>query len=178
MDELPTELPEAFDTQPIQYLSRTRAWYSALGYAPYRWPHHDDVPFAPLTKALAECRLGLVSTAAPFQPDKGDQGPGAEYNGSAKFFEVYTSPVDDPADVRISHIGYDRHHTKADDSNTWFPLPRLHEAVTAGRIGSLSERFYGAPTVRSVRTTRDEHAPQIIEALRADDVDIALLVPT
>lgn len=178
MADIETDLPEPFETQPIQYLARTRAWYSAMGYAPYRWPHHGEVPFAELTKPLAESKLGLVSTAAPFQDDKGDQGPGAAYNGSAKFFDVYTSPVDDPADVRISHIGYDRHHSKADDANTWLPLSRLTEAVESGRLGSLTERFYGAPTVRSVRATRDEHAPQIVEALKADSADIALLVPT
>jgi len=178
MADLRTDLPEAFPTQPIRYLDRTRAWYSALGYEPYRWPHHDDVPFAPMPKPLAQCRLGLVTTAAPFQADKGDQGPGAAYNGSAKFFDVYTSPVSDPADVRISHIGYDRHHTKADDPNTWFPLPRLIEAVEAGTVGSLTHRFYGAPTVRRVRSTTEEHAPAIVQALRDDGADVALLVPT
>ena len=133
---------------------------------------------APLPKPLDQCRLGLVTTAAPFQPDKGDQGPGAAYNGSAKFFDVYTSRVDEPADVRISHIGYDRQHTTADDHNTWFPLARLREAVDAGRIGGLTERFYGAPTVRRVRSTTEEHAPAIVDALRDDGADIALLVPT
>ena len=131
-----------------------------------------------MSKPLSECRLGLVTTAAPFQPDKGDQGPGAAYNGSAKFFDVYTCPVDEPIDVRISHIGYDRAHTKADDPNTWFPLARLHEAVTAGRIGSLTDRFYGAPTVRRVRSTTEDHAPRIAELLAEDGADVALLVPT
>lgn len=178
MADFNTELPEAFPTQPVQYLSRTRAWYSAMGYEAYRWAHHDEVPFTAMSKPLAESRLGLVTTAAPYQPDKGDQGPGAAYNGGAKFFETYTSPVDDPADVRISHIGYDRHHSKADDANTWLPVPRLTEAVASGRIGSLTDRFYGVPTVRRVRSTREDHAPEIVEALKEDAADIALLVPT
>lgn len=171
-------VPEPFPTQPVRYIDRTRAWYSALGYKPYEWPAHDEVPFTPLTKPLSESRLGLVSTAAPYEPDRGDQGPGAAYNGSAKFFDVYTSSVDDPLDVRISHIGYDRDHTKADDPATWMPLDRLKEAVASGRIGGLTERFYGAPTIRSARRTRDEHAPEIVEALKADGADVALLVPT
>lgn len=173
-----TALPEAFKTQPVQYLSRTRAWYSAMGYEPYRWPHEPQVPFATVDKPMAEARLALVTTAAPLQADKGDQGPGAKYNGSAKFFSVYSSPVDEPYDVRISHLGYDRAHTTAEDANTWFPLARLQEAVEVGRLGSLTPRFYAAPTVRSVRTTRDEHAPQIVELLKEDKADIALLVPT
>ena len=170
-------LPEAYLSQPIRYIDRTRRWYELLGYEPYRWPRYDEVPFTPLTKPLAGSRLALVTTAAPVRPDAGDQGPGAAYNGAAKFFDVYTSPVDDPADVRISHIGYDRTHTGAEDPNTWFPLGRLQEAVAAGRIGGLTERFYGAPTVRRQRTTTDEHAPQLAELIRAVGADVALLVP-
>lgn len=170
-------LPEAYPSQPIRYIDRTRRWYELLGYEPYRWPHYDEVPFTPLTKPLAGSRLALVTTAAPVRPDAGDQGPGAAYNGAAKFFDVYTSPVDDPADVRISHIGYDRTHTSAADPGTWFPLARLQDAVAAGRLGSLTERFYGAPTVRRQRTTTDEHAPQLAELIRADGADVVLLVP-
>jgi len=171
------DLPEAYLAQPIRYIDRTRRWYELLGFEAYRWPQYDDVPFTPLAKPLAESRLALVTTAAPVRPDAGDQGPGAAYNGAAKFFDVYTSPVDEPADVRISHIGYDRTHTTAADPNTWLPLARLGEAVTAGRLGGLTPRFYGAPTVRRQRTTTDEHAPQIAELVAADRADVALLVP-
>lgn len=170
-------LPEALPSQPIRYIDRTRRWYRLLGYEPYRWPSFDEVPFTALGKPLSACRLALVTTAAPFRPDAGDQGPGAPYNGGAKFFDVYASPTDEPADVRISHIGYDRTHSTAADPNTWFPLPRLHEAVAAGRLGGLTARFYGAPTVRRQRTTTEEHAPQLAELIRQDGADVALLVP-
>lgn len=170
-------LPEAYLAQPIRYIDRTRRWYELLGYEPYRWPHFDEVPFAPLTKPLAESRLALVTTAAPWRPDAGDQGPGAPYNGAAKFFDVYTRSVDDPADVRISHIGYDRTHTTAEDPATYFPLARLHEAVSARRLGGLTARFYGAPTVRRQRSTTEDHAPQLAELIRHDGADVVLLVP-
>ena len=65
-------------TPPIDYIKRTRAYYLALGYDnPYQWAHHDDVPFQGLSKPLSEMVIALVTTAAPYQPDKGDQGPGA-----------------------------------------------------------------------------------------------------
>ena len=178
MSEDLSGVPEAFPSQPIRYIDRTRRWYLKLGYEPYRWPHVDDVPFTPLTKPLAECSVALLTTAAPLQPEAGDQGPGAAYNTTAKFLDVYTAPVDDPPDVRISHIGYDRHHTTAEDPGTWFPLPRLHEAVASGRIGALTERFYGAPTVRRQRSTTEVHAPEIVELCHEDHADVALLVPT
>ena len=40
-----------------------------------------------MTPLREEARIAIVTTAAPFQPDKGDQGPGAPYNGKSKFFQ-------------------------------------------------------------------------------------------
>ena len=113
-------------------MQRTRAYYLALGYEnPYRWAHYRDVPFTPLRKPLDESTVALVTTAAPCRPELGDQGPGAPYNGAAKFFEVYSAPAgpEEAPDVRISHVSYDRTHTTAKDPRTWFPLARLHEAA-------------------------------------------------
>src|SRR5512143_2840894 len=65
------------DDAPIRYLERIRDYYQALGYgAPYEWAHYADVPFHRLDKPLAEARVTIVTTAAPYRPDKGDQGPG------------------------------------------------------------------------------------------------------
>lgn len=164
---------------PIPYMQRTREYYLALGYDnPYRWAHHEDVPFTKLGKPLAGARLALITTAAPYQPDAGDQGPGAPYNGKAKFFEVYSGSTADDPDLRISHLGYDRDHTSAEDPNTWFPLARLREAVAAGRIGALTPRFHGAPTNRSQRTTREIDAPELLKRCLEDEADAVLLVPT
>ena len=74
---------------PIAYLARVREYYQALGYgAPYGWAHYAEVPHRALAKPLSACRVAIVTTAAPYQPDKGDQGPGAPYNAGAKFFSV------------------------------------------------------------------------------------------
>ena len=75
---------------PIPYMQRTRDYYAAIGYTtPYRWAHYTDAPFQPLTKPLSQSRVTIVTTAAPYDPSKGDQGSGAAYNGSAKFYTVY-----------------------------------------------------------------------------------------
>jgi hypothetical protein len=164
---------------PIPYMQRTRDYYVALGFdTPYRWAHYDDVPFTPLSKPLARSRLALITTAAPYQPDAGDQGPGAPYNAAAKFYTAYTDSTDSVPDLRISHVGYDRKHTHARDSSTWFPLARFHDAVKAGRLGGLTPRFYGSPTNRSQRVTIERDAPALLQLCRADAADIALIVPT
>jgi hypothetical protein len=166
------------DDVPIPYMARTREYYAAIGYAaPYRWAHHVDAPFQPLRKPLAESRITIITTAAPFDPAEGDQGPGAKYNGSAKFYAVYDGDTSKPQDLRISHIAYDRTHTSADDSGTWFPLPQLLRLAAEGRIGEVAPRFFGAPTNRSHRVTIETDAPEILARCRADHVDAAVLVP-
>ena len=81
--------PAAEHDVPIPYMQRTRDYYQALGFAPYRWAHFADVPFTPLARPLAQSRVALITTAAPYQPGLGDQGPGAKYNASAKYYKVY-----------------------------------------------------------------------------------------
>lgn len=157
-------------------MARTRAWYLALGYDnPYVWARHDDAPFHRLAKPLAETTLALVTTAAPYQPDKGDQGPGAPYNATAKFYKVYSGDSAVDHDLRISHVAIDRKHTTMTDSNAWFPLPRLR-ALAAQRALRLAPRFHGFPTNRSQRHTQDLDAPELLVRCRADGVEAALLV--
>jgi glycine/betaine/sarcosine/D-proline reductase family selenoprotein B len=166
------------DDAPIPYMARTRAYYQAIGYAtPYRWAHYTAAPFQPLRKPLKDSRIAIVTTAAPFDPAKGDQGPGAKYNGGAKFYSVYDGDTSKTHDLRISHIAYDRAHTSAEDSGTWFPLPQLIGFAREGRIGSVAPRFFGAPTNRSQRATIETDAPEILARCRSDDVDSVVLVP-
>jgi hypothetical protein len=169
----------AEDDVPIPYMQRTRDYYLTLGYGnPYRWAHHVEVPFTPLTTPLSQSRVALITTAAPFQPEAGDQGPHAPYNARAKFYKVYSTPSDESPDLRISHVGYDRVHTSAEDINTYFPLARLREAVTAGRIGALTPHVHGAPTNRSHRVTIETDAPELLRRCREDGADAAVLAPT
>ena len=163
---------------PIPYLQRIRDYYVGLGYgAPYVFAHYADVPFTRLAKPLSDARVALITTAAPFQADKGDQGPGAPYNAAAKFFAVYSGDSAGDHDLRISHIAIDRAHTTAADPGTYFPLPALREAARAGLMGSVAPRFHGAPTNRSHRTTLETDAPEIVARCLADGADAAVLVP-
>ena len=169
------QFAQDFDT-PIPYMDRIRTYYQTLGYGkPYRWAQYAAVPFTPLAKPLAQCRVALITTAAPYQADKGDQGPGAPYNSAAKFYRVYTDSTDGAADVRIAHVGIDRKHTSAVDKNTWLPLKALKKSAQQGRIGELSPRFYGAPTNRSQRVTIDQDCADLLRALRKDHADVAVL---
>ena len=163
---------------PIPYLERIRDYYQALGYgAAYGWAHYAEVPFHPLHTALSRCRVALVTTAAPYRPDKGDQGPGAPYNARAKFYSVYSLDAAKEHDLRIAHVAIDRKHTTAEDPATYFPLKALRQSAAAGCIGSVAPRFHGAPTNRSHRVTIEVDAPEIVARCIADRVDAAILVP-
>ena len=162
---------------PIAYMARTRAYYLALGYNnPYEWAHFDEVPFHPLSKPVAQSRVTLVTTAAPFQPDKGPQGPRAPYNAGPKFYQVYSGDTTTDHDVRVAHVAIDRKHTHMEDLNCWFPLPVLRQLAQEGHL-VLAPRFHGVPTNRSQRHTLEVDVPELIQRCREDHVDAALLVP-
>jgi len=163
---------------PISYMQRTRDYYQLLGFTPYRWAHFIDVPFTPLRVPLDRARVALITTAAPFQPGVGDQGPGAPYNAAAKFYAVYSTSIETVPDLRISHVGYDRLHTTAADINTYLPLTQLGDAAAAGRLGSLAPRLHGAPTNRSHRVTIETDTPELLRRCREDGADAAVLVPS
>ena len=163
---------------PVGYMQRTREYYQALGYGePYRWAHFVDVPFHRLAKPLAECRVAIVTTAAPYRPECGDQGPGAPYNAAAKFYRVYSGDSAGDPDLRISHVAIDRAHTTAADLGSYFPLAELRRRVAAGRVGALAPRFHGLPTNRSHRATLDVDGPELVARCLADRADAVLLAP-
>ena len=161
---------------PIPYMERTRRYYAALGYPAYRWAHYAAVPFQPLPKPLAASRVALVTTAAPFQPGKGEQGAGALYNAAAKFYRVYSGATDREHDLRIAHVAIDRKHTTAEDPGSYFPLPALRRAAAAGRF-LPAPRFHGLPTNRSHRITLEQDCPELVARCRADGAGAAILVP-
>ncbi|MHA3904441.1 glycine/sarcosine/betaine reductase selenoprotein B family protein [Castellaniella sp. WN] len=163
---------------PVRYMERTEAWYLALGYNnPYQWAHYEDVPFTPPGKPLNRMRIALITTAAPYQPGKGDQGPGAPYNALAKFYKVYSAVTDGNPDMRISHVGIDRQHTTAEDLNTYFPLQALKRLRDEGVIGGITEHFHGIPTNRSQRHTVEADCPDVLARCLKDGADAVILVP-
>lgn len=162
---------------PIPYMERTRTYYQALGYGPpYQWAHFADVPFQRLRRPLSQSVVTIITTAAPFQPGKGDQGPGAPYNASAKFYVVYSMATDEDPDLRIAHVAIDRAHTTAVDQNSYFPLAALRRLAASGAL-RLAPRFHGLPTNRSQRTTISIDCPEVVSRCKADNVDAAVLVP-
>jgi hypothetical protein len=149
----------------VSYIDKSREYYGASGYErPYRWAHYEDVPFSRLTRPLSQSRIGVVTTA--------DRAPGA----APRATKLFAAPNGEGGKL-FTEKSWDREATHTDDPETYLPLARLAEHVEAGRVGSLSPRFYGVPTDYSQRLTLEQDAPQVATWMREDSVDIALLVP-
>lgn len=163
---------------PIGYMRRTRDYYQALGFEKaYVWAHYVETPFQPLDRPLARLRVALVTTAAPYRPELGDQRADAPYNAAAKFHQVYSADSFADHDMRVSHVSIDRKHGASADQGAYFPLAALRQAARTGRIGSLSPRFHGLPTNRSHRATIETDGVELLSRCKADGVDAAILVP-
>lgn len=152
---------------PVQYMQRTQAYYAAHGYEkPYSWASFETVPFAALKKPLSESTVTLITTAMPIL--NSSQGPKQVRSGSMR---------NPPEQLFTGDLAWDKQATHTDDLNSFFPVHHLQALTEEGRIGHLSNQFHCVPTEYSQRRTLEVDAPQILQACRQDDVDVALLVP-
>ena len=129
------------------------------------------MPFTPLPKPLSECRVGLVTTSY-FLPD------GFVYRVPSDLPRVaHVAERSGVANLDNEHLSWAKDETHTDDPESFLPLTRMDEWAAEGRIGSVSERFYCLPTQYSHRRTVQRDAPRVIEWMREDDVDLAVMVP-
>ena len=142
----------------------------------YPWRRIDPVPWTPLRKPLARCRVALVTSAAFSLP--GQPLFDATLKGGDPSFREIPGDVDVATLIENHRSELFDHAAMRRDPNLAFPADRLRELAERGRIGSVAPRhlsFMGSITApgRLVR----EQAPQAARLLVADGVDVALLVP-
>jgi hypothetical protein len=146
----------------VSYIDKSREFYLARGYGnPYRWACFPTVPFAPLGKPLADCRVGLITTAARSRDD-------------ARAKQVFAAASDPPPGALYTdHLAWDKEATHTNDVESFLPIRRLGEL---GRVGAVSPRFYGIPTQYSQSRTIEQDVPDVVRACREDELDAVLLV--
>lgn len=156
----------------VSYIDKSREYYAAHGYdQPYQWATHDEAPFTPLTKPLADCKVGLVTTSY-FLPD------GFVYRVPSDMpRRPATAPRDQIKNLDTQYLSWAKDETHTDDTESFCPLATMDEAAARGRIGSVSDRVYCLPTQFSHRQTQRRDTPQLLEWMGEDDIDVALLVP-
>ena len=139
---------------------------------------HDDTPWTPMRRPLAESRVALVTSAGlhlrsdqPFITDH--QGGG---DASYRVIPRDTSP----ADIVQSHvsIGFD-HSSIYRDINVTFPMDRLQELKEHGAIGSLADNYYSfMGALRDPSVMVEQTGPEVAQRLIDDGVEVAFLTPT
>jgi len=161
----PTGLQEKFDT-----------WIEFVAENHHGKNHRyiDEPAFTPLSKPLSESRVALLTTAGAHLDD---QPPfHVETHAGDQSFRILPDDLD-MSRLRFTHTHYDT-GPASEDPNVVFPLDRLHELVERGRIGSTSPEHYGMMGFNPDPTDiADVLAPQIVERLHDNEVDVALLVP-
>ncbi|MDD9891611.1 MAG: hypothetical protein OXU66_06465 [Gammaproteobacteria bacterium] len=151
----------------VPYMERTRDYYRAQGYTTdYVWAHNSETPFTPLLKPMHASRAGVVTTAMP------DTEIGRAHR---KVYSTLVAPI--PGSMYTKELSWHQAVTHTDDVNSFIPLEQLLVLVDEGGIGSLAPRFHSVPTEYSQRNTMENDAPEILERLREDEVDVAILVP-
>ncbi len=186
------ELGDAYDTGDVLPLIHDAIDAQIAGYSPDPHappPRHAfaDGPFTPVDVPVSEAKVGLLTTSGHFVAGD-DPMPFGEsgltqmdvVDRIADFLKdtpiLSEIPSDTPASsLRVRHGGYDiRSATK--DPNVAFPLERLREADTDGRVGDVASTFFSFPGATSQGRLRNE-IPGWVDRIEQEDIDVMLLVP-
>jgi hypothetical protein len=159
-------LPEA--------LPLLRAHRYAEAFKTYPFPLFDGAPWTPVTSPLAEARLGIVTTAGLYR--RGVDRPFADTEeGDGRVLELPAEVALDTLDVAHAHIPQELARA---DPNVVLPLAHLRDLVRARRLGALAPRVFSLVGYRTrAHDVAMVTAPAIAQAMVADGVTLALVVP-
>lgn len=134
------------------------------------------IPFTPLTKPLADCRVALITTGGIHLPEQAAFDM-TNPDGDAGYRVI---PGDaDLMQLTITHKYYD--HRDADaDRNIIFPLDHLRDLARQAVIGSVAPRhfgFMGHIDGDQIAVLNEQSAAAVAAMLREDQVDCVLLTP-
>ena len=137
---------------------------------------NTTTPFTPLSKPLDHCRVALVTSGGI---RSNDQKPFdmSDKNGDPSYRELSSNI--DPGQLTISHDYYNPADAQA-DPNLVMPIEPLRRLFQQGVIGSIGPRFFsfmGHIKQEHLETLTEITAPEVAEALKADEVEVAFLTP-
>lgn len=122
----------------FKFMSRTLA--DSLKIWPYADTSGEAIPWTPLAKPLAQCRVALVSSGGfyrkddiPFDLDHERREP---LWGDPSFREIPRGTGVD--ELRAAHLHYENSHAMK-DLNCMFPLGVLEEMHREGKVGAVSD---------------------------------------
>ena len=143
-------------------------------------PKHPPIPWTPLEKPLAECKVALLSTAGismkgdtPFDMDFERQNP---TRGDSSFRKLRADAT--ASAIEANHLHIDTGYIER-DLNVALPLDRLRELAEEGVIGAVADTHYSIMGFQGSDSSQleNESAPAIAEIMKSEEVDLALLAP-
>lgn len=149
---------------------------------------YDDRPFTAVGKPTENCRVALVTSSGHFVEGDDPQPFGvvdmSQDEAEARITEFLRAEptlsviaTDTAPDrLRVRHGGYPVGAVRK-DHRVALPIEHLAELARRGVIGELAPRAYSFVGAASQLRLRDRVAPEWAEMLRAEDVDLVLLVP-
>ena len=143
-----------------------------------REPEREPV-FSALATPLASCRVALLSTAGlALRDDRPFDQAGEERNPWWGDPSHRVIPRGTPGSaLQCYHLHIDPRPIE-EDLNCALPLERLEELAAAGVIGEVADAHYSIMGyLLDTAELERETVPQIAESMRAEGVEVALLVP-
>lgn len=143
-------------------------------------PTHDPIPWAAVTKPLAESRVALLSTAGlsmqgdePFDMELERKRP---TRGDPSWRALRSDATAES--IEANHLHIDTGYIQR-DLNVALPLDRLREAVADGTVGAMAERHYSIMGYQGNDSSAlvNRSAPEIAAAMKSEEVDLVLLAP-
>ena len=143
-------------------------------------PQYPDIPWTPVVRKLSESKVALLSTAglsmkgdAPFDMEFERKNP---TRGDSSWRRLRADATAES--IEANHLHIDTSYILR-DLNVALPLDRLRELVRDGVVGAMAESHYSIMGFQGSSSTllEQQSAPAIAEAMKSEEVDLALLAP-
>jgi glycine/betaine/sarcosine/D-proline reductase family selenoprotein B len=134
----------------------------------------EDVPWTPYTGSASQQTFALVTSGGLYLKDRQPAFDTDSIHGDPSVREIPKTVRQE--EIGIAHAQYD-HSLAEQDINIIFPIHRLIEMQQEGIIGKLVDTHYSYSYVNNVVPLVAETVPKMISRIKADGVDVVLLVP-
>lgn len=161
--------------------------YFQLSHPGWEFLRFEDIPWTPLRKEIAECKITYISFAGVYglgqKPFNTSPGPVSEYlrryrfktPGDPSYREIHKDV--DPTELMVSHADYD-HADAGEDINCVFPLERLLELNEENLFGALGDTHYSLlGNVPDWKLIEAGPAKAMGDRLEKEGVDVVFLSP-
>jgi len=169
---------EKFKTAYQKWVSESLPEYEAgrMTEIVKRYPFvvSDDIPWTPYRGRPSEQTFALVTSGGLFLKDSQPAFDDVSIHGDPSFRVIPKSVSQ--KDIGIAHAHYD-HSLAEQDIDIIFPIHRLNELAEEKIIGKVADSNYSFSYVNDVATLVTETIPEYISRIKADGVDVVLLMP-